>query len=113
VQVGLHHHREQRLIDPPAPFQQRGKNDPARNLGIRSSKSPAVVQQPGPVSVALGQSGIGALMWGGAKHVRELGFDQGLVDGLGGLTDAVIDLRGRECVQDLQLELTRLGGHPR
>jgi ClpP class serine protease len=35
-------------------------------------------------------------------HVRELGLDEGLVDGLGGLPDAVIDLRGLECVQDLQ-----------
>jgi len=43
VQIGLHHHREQRLIDPATPLQQRGKHDPARSLGIRSSKSPAEV----------------------------------------------------------------------
>jgi ClpP class serine protease len=41
-------------------------------------------------------------MRGGADHGRELGLDEGLVDGLGGLTDAVINLRDRECVQDLQ-----------
>ena len=40
--------------------------------------------------------------FGLSDHRGEHGFDQGLVDGLGGLTDAVVDLRGRECVQDLQ-----------
>jgi hypothetical protein len=39
---------------------------------------------------------------GDADHGRELGLDERLVDGLGGLADAVIDLRGRECIQDLQ-----------
>jgi len=52
--------------------------------------------------IALGEPGVGALVGGGADHGRELGLDEGLVDGLGGLADAVINLRGRECVQDLQ-----------
>jgi hypothetical protein len=44
VQVGLHHHREQTLINPAASLQQRRKkNDPLRSLGIRRSKSPAMV----------------------------------------------------------------------
>ena len=38
----------------------------------------------------------------GADHGGELSLNEGLVDRLGGLTDPVIDLRGRECVQDLQ-----------
>ncbi len=33
MQVGLHHHREQPLVDPAAALQQRGKNDPARSWG--------------------------------------------------------------------------------
>jgi ClpP class serine protease len=41
-------------------------------------------------------------MGSGTDHLGELGLDQGLVDGLGGLADAVIDLRDLECVQDLQ-----------
>ena len=49
-----------------------------------------------------GQPRLGPLVWGGTDHAGELGLDQGLVDGLGGLADAVIDLRGLECVQDLQ-----------
>ena len=46
-------------------------------------------------------------MWGGG----ELGLDQGLVDGLGGLADTVIDLRDRECAQDLQ-QCRLVKGHP-
>jgi hypothetical protein len=34
-------------------------------------------------------------------HRGELGLNEGLVDRLGGLADAVIDVRDRECVQDL------------
>jgi hypothetical protein len=54
------------------------------------------------MAVTLGNAGVSALMRGGADHAGELGFDQGLVDGLGSLADAVINLRRRECVQDLQ-----------
>jgi hypothetical protein len=41
-------------------------------------------------------------VWSGPDDRGELGLDKGLVDGLGGLTDAVINLRSLECVQDLQ-----------
>jgi hypothetical protein len=54
-----------------------------------------------PVAVALGQSLRRALVGSSTDHAGELGFDQGLVDGLGGLADAVVDVRGLECVQDL------------
>ena len=43
VQVGLHDHREQRLVDPSATLEQAGEDDPVRSLGIRNSRSPAVV----------------------------------------------------------------------
>jgi hypothetical protein len=65
---------------------------------MRSSKSPAVWAVP----VALGNPGVGTFMGRGADHRGELGLDERLVDGLGGLADAIIDLRGLECVQDLQ-----------
>jgi ClpP class serine protease len=52
--------------------------------------------------VALGQPIGRALVGGSTDHAGELSLDEGLVDGLGGLADAVIDLRDRECVQDLQ-----------
>jgi hypothetical protein len=44
------------------------------------------------------------------NHRGELGFDQGLVDGLGGLADAVIDLRGHQCIQDFD-ECRLVKGH--
>ena len=63
-------------------------------------------QHPRAMPIALGEAGLGALVWCGADHAGELGFDEGLVDGLGGLADAVIDLRDLECVQDLQSRAT-------
>ena len=52
--------------------------------------------------IALGQPLWCALVWASPDHGRELGLDEGLVDGLGGLADAVIHLRCLEWVQDLQ-----------
>ena len=49
-------------------------------------------------------------MRGGADYRGELSLDEGLVDGLGSLADAVIDLRDRECVQDLQ-QCSLVKGH--
>jgi hypothetical protein len=39
---------------------------------------------------------------GGADHACELGLDQGLIDRLSGLADAIVHLCGLQCVQDLQ-----------
>jgi hypothetical protein len=50
--------------------------------------------------IALGEAIRGALVRCGADHGRELGLDERLVDGLGGLADAVVHVRGLECVQD-------------
>jgi hypothetical protein len=63
MQIGLHHHREQRLVDPPAPLQQAGEERPGPQLGDAQLQIPGRGrQQPGPVAVALGQPGLGALM---------------------------------------------------
>jgi hypothetical protein len=103
VQIRLHDHREQRLIDPAAPLQQRGKERPGPQLGNAQLQIPGRCRQhPGPVAVALGQPIGRPLMRGGADHSRELGLDEGLIDGLGGLANTVVDLGDRECVQDLQ-----------
>ena len=81
MQIGLHHHREQRLVHPPAPLQQLGKKLPVRSFGIRSSRSPAVVDRVRVrwplrwlVRVSLRSCGRGA------DHVGELGLDQRLID---------------------------------
>jgi hypothetical protein len=103
VQVGLHHHREQRLIHPPAALQQRWEERPGAQLGDPQLQVPRRGrQQARAVAVALGQSLGRALIRCSADHAGELGLDEGLVDGLGGLADAVVDVRGLECVQDLQ-----------
>jgi RNA polymerase sigma-70 factor, ECF subfamily len=103
VQIRLHHDREQGLINPAAPLQQRGEERPCPQFGDPQLQIPRRgAQHAGPMAVALGETGVGALMGCSADHVGELGLDQGLVDGLGSLADAVIDLRGRECIQDLQ-----------
>jgi hypothetical protein len=56
VQVGLHHHREQRLVDPAAPLEQAGEERPGPQLGNPQLQIPSGGrQQPLPVTVALGQ----------------------------------------------------------
>jgi hypothetical protein len=103
MQVGLHDHREQGLVDPAAPLQQAGKERPGPQLGDPQLQIPRRGgQHPRAMAVALGQPLGRPLMWGGTDHRRQLSFDQGLVDRLGGLADAVIHLRGHKCIQDLQ-----------
>ena len=58
VQVGLHHHREQRLIDPAAPLQQRREERPGAQLRDPQLQIPGRGRQrPGPVPVALRRCG--------------------------------------------------------
>jgi hypothetical protein len=54
------------------------------------------------VTVAQVGAGVAAFVQGGADRVGELGFDQRLVDRLGGLTDAVTDIGDLKCVQDFE-----------
>jgi hypothetical protein len=103
VQIGLHHHREQRLINPPAAFQQRREERPSPQLGDPQLQIPGRRGQrarPGPV--ALGGAGLGALVRAGADHRGQLGLDQRLVERLGGGADAVVDLGGFECLEELE-----------
>ena len=54
VQVGLHHHREQRLVDPPATFQQRGEERPGPQLGdpqLQITRGRGQRPRPGPVAL--------------------------------------------------------------
>jgi hypothetical protein len=103
VQVGLHHDREQGLVDPAAPLQQRGKERPRAQLGDAQLQIPSGSgQHARAVAVALPQPLGRALVRGSADHRGELGLDKRLVDRLGGLADPVVDLRGLEYLQDFQ-----------
>ena len=69
MQIGLHDHREQRLVDPPAALQQAGEERPHPQLGDPQLQIPSRGrQQPLPVPVALGKPRLGPLMWRGADH---------------------------------------------
>jgi hypothetical protein len=77
VHIGLHDHREQGLVDPPAPPQQAGEERPGPQPGEPQLQAPGRGRQhPWPVAVALGQPLGRPLMWGGADHLGELGLDQ-------------------------------------
>ena len=103
MQIGLHHHREQGLIDPPAPLQQRGEERPGPQLGDPQLQIPGRRRQdPGAGAVALGGAGIGALVRAGADHRGQLRLDQRLVERLGGGADAVVNLGGFECLEELE-----------
>ena len=56
VQIGVHHHREQGLVDPAATLQQAGEERPGGQLGNPQLQIPCRGRrQPRPVPVALGQ----------------------------------------------------------
>ena len=70
VQIGLHDHREQGLIDPPAALQQAGEERPGPQLGDAQLQIPGRGRQhPGPVAVALGQP-LGACAGAGRRRSR-------------------------------------------
>ena len=57
VHVGLHHHREQRLVDPAAPLQQRREERPGPQLRDRHLHVPGRGgHQPSPIPVALSRA---------------------------------------------------------
>jgi hypothetical protein len=86
VQVGLHDDGEQRLVDPPAAFEQRREERPGTQLGDAQLKvAGGGRQDPGPVAVTLRLAGLGALVRGAG----ELSLDEGLVGRLGSGADAV------------------------
>jgi hypothetical protein len=63
VQVGLHHHREQRLVDAAAPFQQRREERAGTQLRDPQLQIPGRRgQRAGAVPVALGGPSIVAFM---------------------------------------------------
>jgi ribosomal protein L37AE/L43A len=103
VQVGLHHDREQGLVDPAAPLEQRGEERPGAQLGDPQVQVPGRRRQhPVPRPVAQRCAGIGALPGAGADHRRRLGVDQLLIQALGRGPDPVADVGVLQCGQQVE-----------
>jgi hypothetical protein len=83
------------LIHPAAAFEQRGVERAAAQFRDPQLQIPGCGRQdPGAVAVAQVGAVLGAFVQGGADGVGELGLDQGLVDGFGGLADTIADIGG-------------------
>ncbi len=83
VHVCLHHHGEQRPVDPPPTFQQRREERPAAHLrDLQVQVAGLRGQQPLPVAVAPGRARFGVLARRGTDHLGGLGLDQLLQDAL-------------------------------
>ena len=77
VDVGLHDHRVQGLVDAATRFEQRGHEAALAQLGdLQFHVSGPRGQQPPPVPVALGHPAGSALIAGRADRVGGLGLDQ-------------------------------------
>ena len=95
MQVGLHDHREQRLVDAAPALEQRGEERPGpqlRDPELEVARGRG--QRPRPAAVAQCGAIGGAFPRAGTDHRSELGVDQRLVDRLGSGTDAVLDTSG-------------------
>lgn len=99
VQFGLHHYREQGLIDPPTPLQQRGE----RTIPPAASGSAAQItggrgQRPRPGTVALGAAVLAAFVRAGADHRGQLRLDQRLGRGF----DPVFDVGNFQRLEEFE-----------
>jgi hypothetical protein len=107
VHVGLHHHREQRPVDAPAPLEDRREEAALAQLGnLQAHVAGLGGEQPVPAAVALGRAGGGALVVLGADVLGadvlgRLGVDQGLEHELDALADDVDVATGADRVQQL------------
>jgi hypothetical protein len=103
VQIGLHHHREQRLVDPPVALQQRGKDRPGPQLRNPQLQIPGRRgESPRAGAVALGGPIFGAFVRAGADHRGQLRLDQRRIQRLGRRADAVIDVGNFQRLEQLE-----------
>jgi hypothetical protein len=83
VHVGLHHHGEQRPVDPPPAFHQRREERPAAHLRVLQVQVAGLRgQQAFAVAVAPRRARLGVLMRRGTDHLGGLRLDQLLQDAL-------------------------------
>lgn len=77
VDVGLHDHRMQGLVDPSAAFEQRGEERAGPQFGdLDLDVAAGGRDRLAAVSVAVRGSGVGAFVAAGAESLGGLGFDQ-------------------------------------
>jgi hypothetical protein len=107
VDVGLHHDREQRLIDAAAVLQQGGEERARTQLRDPQIEIPSGRRQgPGPGAVAVGVQVAGAFERGGTDERGCFRIDEFLIKGFGRDAYAVGDIG--ECVFSQQVEQGRL-----
>jgi hypothetical protein len=103
VHVGLHHHGEQRLIDPAATLQQRREERAGPQLRDAQLHIPGRgAHQPIPVPVALGHPGRGSLVRCRPDPSCRLRVDQRLEHRLQRLTHHAIGVGDLQRLQQLQ-----------
>jgi hypothetical protein len=77
MHIGLHHHRQQRPVDPAARLQQRGEERALPQFRDAQFDIAGLGgQQPGAGAVAMGGPGGRALITASADHLRRFRFDQ-------------------------------------
>src|SRR3954452_2160254 len=102
--VGLHHHRIQRLVDAAAGFEDDREERPLPQLRDAQLHVTGLGgQQPVTCAVAFSGPGVGALILPGADPLGRLGFDQLLHDHPDRLADQIVTLPGAKGVKELGL----------
>ena len=100
MDVGLHHHRMQRLVDPAARLEDTGEERALAQLRDRQLDVAGLGRQrPRPRAVAFGAASLGALIPAGADHLRRLQLDHLLQGDLDRLPDQVHAFPGAEHLQ--------------
>ena len=90
VDVGLHDHRVERLVDAAAGLEQLGEERALAQLRDPHSQVPGLRRQrPGPDAVAVRHPIVGAFVAAGANLLGGFGVDQRLERPLGELSDEV------------------------
>jgi hypothetical protein len=102
VDVGLHHHRQQRPVDPAAGLQQGGEEGALAQLGdLELDIARLGRQQPRPRAVAVGGTASAALIAAGADPLGSLGLDQRLQHQGEALADDVEVTAGTQRIQQI------------
>ena len=110
VDVGLHHHRVQRLVDPSARLQDGREEAALAQLGDAQLDVTGLGgQQPRSSTVAFSDPGIGAFVAGGADLFGRFDLDQLLQHQLHGVADQIDAFTGTERVQELGHDRLRQG----